>query len=154
MCGVYVPGFLSLTDEMILSCLPQPTTYVYNPRPRFRCRRANTMCSHFNAKTIKKILQSEVDRGHRDNARVSEAIAAATNAAHVASTGSGNRFAPGVGIVGTGNYYNSQAYRAGRVDRETGAPVISEEMAIVVSGLAKLYVGELVDTATEVMRNR
>jgi hypothetical protein len=91
--------------------------------------------SHFSARAVKKILQQEVSLAHRDNLE-----------AAAASFQSGNK-----------SFYDNlhkNAKGAKSDEHSTAAPIITDEMAIVVAGIAKLFLGELVDIAREVMRNR
>jgi hypothetical protein len=89
--------------------------------------------SHFQRNNIKKILQLEADYGHRDIQE--QAIAQGVNLQAVQTAM----------IRGTLDYESQRDYTQ---------PVITDEMAIISAGLAKLFVGELVDIARECMRER
>ena len=94
--------------------------------------------SHFSQRSIKKILQREIECAYDDNN---------TFISSRDSSSSSSSAAPGSSYYGVGA-------RGGKTDRYTGVPIITEEMAVVVNGLAKLFVGELVDTAISIMKER
>ncbi len=109
--------------------------------------------SHFTTRNVKRILQAEVDQMHKDNVRASDALSTLYQQPQHSVSLEEQQYYHHKGF-GHSNYYHSAAYRAGRLDRETGAPMITDDMTIVVCGLAKLFVGELVDIAREIMINR
>jgi hypothetical protein len=86
------------------------------------------MRSHFNYRNVKKILQKEIECATRD----------VMTSAHASED----------------QVQFNSTYSGGAARPIYGAPTVSDDMAIVVCGLAKLYVGELVDTAKDVMMER
>ena len=95
--------------------------------PDMQARFEFYMRSHFDSKVVKRMLQREIDCTVKDFA-------------------TGGHAGEGVPI------FTSTAYSNVRVPGV--APNVTDDMAIVVCGLAKLYVGELVDTAKDVMMER
>ncbi len=90
------------------------------------------MRSHFDSRVVKRVLQKEID---------------------CATTDLNHSKHPGQEHI---SFTTGSSTRGGRVEdggRPAG-PVVSDDMAIVVCGLTKLYVGELVSMATEVMMER
>ena len=90
------------------------------------------MRSHFDSRVVKRVLQKEID---------------------CATTDLNHSMHPGQEpiAVTTGTTQRKQAEDGS--GRPAG-PAVTDDMSIVVCGLAKLYVGELVSIATEVMMER
>lgn len=96
--------------------------------PDMQARFEFYMRSHFDYKAVKKVLQKEID-------------CTVTDFASGGHSGDG-----GPPIFVSTSWQNARAPGV--------APTVTDDMAIVVCGLAKLYVGELVDTAKDVMMER
>lgn len=95
--------------------------------PDMQARFEFYMRSHFDYKTVKRMLQREIDCTVKD-------------------------FTTGAHGGEAQTIFVSTAWQNARVAGL--APSVTDDMAIVVCGLAKLYVGELVDTAKDVMMER
>lgn len=92
--------------------------------------------SHFNKNAIKRVLQGEIDCAFREYQSL-------------ASSTAGIRLPQDKPIQG---YFTTGPNLKLNVTGER--PLINDDMAVAVSGLTKLFVGELCDTAVTLMKKR
>ena len=105
---------------------------INNLTPDMEARFEFFMRSHFDSRVVKRVLQKEID---------------------CATTDLNHSMHPGQEPITFTSGSSARGNRGEDGGRPAG-PVVSDDMSIVVCGLAKLYVGELVSIATEVMMER